>query len=540
MEEAAREFGDWKPRIEASVEDLRVEVEALRKTVNRVVLDSDHTKAAGIFTAPGSGSAAASPSAGNPVDGSKEHRVDLHHRESAYGAVYTHTHSPVKGMHSDPLPVLPRSSSHSQLHSADVHHNGRSVSLGTSRSCGRLPKMQFPLFDGENPKLWIRRSEDYFDMFQVESHMWIKVASMHFATGPGRWLQSVERRLKSASWSELCQMILDRFGKSHHELLIRQLFHIKQLTSVADYSERFSELVYQLTAYETHTDPLYYTMRFIDGLKATIRSAVLMQRPPDLDTACVLALLQEEVSDGDKRREFSKMYYSVSAKAFSKGPMPLPLPPKNDRVVHIPHTDDRRSAEAANSRSVDDKLAALHAYRRAKGLCVKCAEKWSRGHKCPEAVQLHVLQEFYDLFQIEEDSSAQGDNASVHSEQLFMALSMAASSGLAAPETMKFSGTIQGKNVLILLDSGSSHTFVSAELAATLQGVSSLAQSVRVQLADDEQLLCTSQLIHAAWTVQGCTFYSDMKILPLSSYDLIVGMDWLEQFSPMKIHWQQK
>lgn len=35
-------------------------------------------------------------------------------------------------------------------------------------------------------------------------------------------------------------------------------------------------------------------------------------------------------------------------------------------------------------------------------------------------------------------------------------------------------------------------------------------------------------------------FVSDLKILALSSYDMIIGMDWLEMFSPMKIHWKQK
>lgn len=29
-------------------------------------------------------------------------------------------------------------------------------------------------------------------------------------------------------------------------------------------------------------------------------------------------------------------------------------------------------------------------------------------------------------------------------------------------------------------------------------------------------------------------------MLDLPSFDLILGMDWLERFSPMKVHWQQK
>lgn len=172
----------------------------------------------------------------------------------------------------------------------------------------------------------------------------------------------------------------DHFGKEYHELLIRQLFHIKQLSSVAEYIERFSELVDQLTTYESRTDPLYYTMHFIDGLKSEFKSAVLVQRPPILDTACVLALLQEEVSYHDKKKEMRKHDYFHMPRPPIKQSLPLSPPPKLEKV------DDKRLAEQSRSRSVHDRLSALRAYRHAKGLYVKCAQKWSRDHKCPDSI----------------------------------------------------------------------------------------------------------------------------------------------------------
>ena len=79
-------------------------------------------------------------------------------------------------------------------------------------------------------------------------------------------------------------------SRDQHELLIRQLYHIKQTTIVQDYIERFTELVEQLSAY-ANADPLYYTTCFIDGLRHDIRSIVMVQCPDDLDSACTLALL---------------------------------------------------------------------------------------------------------------------------------------------------------------------------------------------------------------------------------------------------------
>lgn len=97
-------------------------------------------------------------------------------------------------------------------------------------------------------------------------------------------------------------------------------------------------------------------------------------------------------------------------------------------------------------------------------------------------------------------------------------------------------GEIQGYKVTMLIESGSSHTFIGAKLAGQLTCVSELRSNIRVQVADGGRLQCQSEMKQAAWSVQNCTFYSDLKVLPLHSYDLIVGMDWLETYSPMKVH----
>jgi hypothetical protein len=47
-------------------------------------------------------------------------------------------------------------------------------------------------------------------------------------------------------------------------------------------------------------------MKFIDGLHDDLKAFVLIQRPLDLDTAYVLAQLQEELALPSKKREFKK------------------------------------------------------------------------------------------------------------------------------------------------------------------------------------------------------------------------------------------
>ena len=226
-------------------------------------------------------------------------------------------------------------------------------------------------------------------MYSVDSSYWVRLALNQLDGPAARWSQSVAKRLKQSSWSEFSSLLLERFGRDQQESLIRQLYHIRQTSTVADYVERFSELVDQLIAYEHSTDPMYYTIRFMDGLRDNIRSIVLVQRPSSLDTAYSLALLQEEVAGPVFKRDSRHPDAGFQWKPPPpRAPLPLPAPPAADR----PHPPtDAKPAAPEPGKPIADKFAALKAYRRARGLCDRCAERWRPGHQCATTVQLHVV-----------------------------------------------------------------------------------------------------------------------------------------------------
>ncbi|XP_035816605.1 ataxin isoform X2 [Zea mays] len=124
-------------------------------------------------------------------------------------------------------------------------------------------------------------------------------------------------------------------------------------------------------------------------------------------------------------------------------------------------------------------------------------------------------------------------------EQVSVAVSVAATQGLASVNTMKFQGIIQGVKVAILVDSGSSHSFVSADLASQLSSVVGMVTLVSVQVADGGLLQCYCQLLGAKWMVQQCEFSTNFRVLDISAYNVIVDMDWLSSYSSMKVHWAQ-
>jgi hypothetical protein len=65
------------------------------------------------------------------------------------------------------------------------------------------------------------------------------------------------------------------------------------------------------------------TTRFIEGLKDEIKSVVIIQRPTDLDTACSLAMLQEDMLLHTGRREMRRTDFGN----FNRSPTkPAPMP----------------------------------------------------------------------------------------------------------------------------------------------------------------------------------------------------------------------
>jgi hypothetical protein len=77
-----------------------------------------------------------------------------------------------------------------------------------------------------------------------------------------------------------------------------------------------------------------FTARFVDGLRPDIRIVVAMQRPPNLDTAYSLALLQEEVAEPMKKYEYPQHGAVQGYKPNFRTTMALPRPQQPDKVLN--------------------------------------------------------------------------------------------------------------------------------------------------------------------------------------------------------------
>ncbi len=124
-------------------------------------------------------------------------------------------------------------------------------------------------------------------------------------------------------------------------------------------------------------------------------------------------------------------------------------------------------------------------------------ERWNRERKCGPTVQLHVIEELWDL--LEEGSSEpeieQSAEVSEHDSELCVISREAVLGSIDSPHTLRLQGLIQNHEVLMLVDSGSTHSFVSATLANQLTGVYQTMPTVKVKVADGGILQCDQEFV---------------------------------------------
>jgi transposase InsO family protein len=98
-------------------------------------------------------------------------------------------------------------------------------------------------------------------------------------------------------------------------------------------------------------------------------------------------------------------------------------------------------------------------------------------------------------------------------------------------------GTLYGKPALILIDSGSSAEFVSADFITRHRlSTTPMKRQQRVILADGTKKRPTRRTLHTPVRMADRHYKINFTVLPLNRYDAILGMSWLRQYKPL-IDW---
>jgi hypothetical protein len=96
-----------------------------------------------------------------------------------------------------------------------------------------------------------------------------------------------------------------------------------------------------------------------------------------------------------------------------------------------------------------------------------------------------------------------------------------------SPKTMRIVGILRYQQVIILIDSGSTHNFLGTKISATL-GVQPIDQdSITVRVTNGQEMTSPEKCGEVGIKMQGDVFRTDLFILPLAGCDIILGIQWL-------------
>jgi hypothetical protein len=395
------------------------------------------------------------------------------------------------------------------------------------RSAPKPPKHQFPRFSGDNPSLWLDMCETYFTMYQTPVHQRVSSAVLYMEGHAALWLQAHKRRTTLGTWEQFCADVLNEFGDEEYDGQMARLNKIKQTGSVADYRKEFEACMYHLISLDPALHTKFFVSQFVLGLRPDIRAVVRIQAPNSVSRAASLARIQEEEMANIQDQQ---SHIRGRATAVAK---PMAIVPVANAVGSAPQakcaTDD-----FARERQLRD-------FRKANGLCFRCGDKYSKEHQCKQASQLLTIQlgDFGEILSADTVHALELLEESAPAAECCH-ISVHAIAGTESSVSLRLRTMVGNQLCLILVDSGSSHSFVNAEFARRVGANVQAITPVQVKVANNQTMYSNYVAPDFSWWIQGHTFSHDMRLLELGAYDAIIGMDWLELFDPMICRWKRK
>ena len=104
---------------------------------------------------------------------------------------------------------------------------------------------------------------------------------------------------------------------------------------------------------------------------------------------------------------------------------------------------------------------------------------------------------------------------------------------------MRVMARIGPYEVVVLIDSGSTHNFINKKMANMLQLPVLPTEPFNVKVANGEPLKCQVRFENVPIMLQGIPFVLTLYALPLMGLDLVLGVHWLEQLGTVACNWKK-
>lgn len=171
--------------------------------------------------------------------------------------------------------------------------------------------------------------------------------------------------------------------------------------------------------------------------------------------------------------------------------------------------------------------------RKEKGLCYNCEEKWNPAHKCkfPKLFLMTRLEVQIEdkIDEVYYDSSDVVEPVldSVVVDGTTPTISLHAIFGSLSPNTMRLVGLIKNQQVVILIDSRSTHSFMDPAVLRKVQLSMISTPTLQMKVANGAKIQSEGKCTSVPFKVQGNTILTDFYVISLGGCDVVLGVAWL-------------
>ena len=373
----------------------------------------------------------------------------------------------------------------------------------------RHVKLDFPRFSAGDPTEWVSKVNQYFDYQEVPVEQLVRFTSFHLDGVANRWWQATASGLRndriSITWEVFERELWARFGPHEGENFHEALMQLRQTGSLNDYQEEFEKL--QSNIHEWSQEALVGA--FMGGLNHSISEGIRMFQPKSLREVINYARLR----DGQLQRQ-RKEY---------RRPTTFPRTTTATPVSAIPENRSKKVQGQTPKKLSWDEFRRKRSLR----LCFSCDERYAPGQKCRKPQLL--LMEGGDE---EEEEEELPDNP-IEPEITLQALT-----GWDTPRTLRVHAVVNWQELVALIDSGSTHNFISEKAANRLNLKITAVKPFNVRVADGHPLRCRGSYQKVTMDLSGVSFVLEFFVLPLQGLDVVLGVQWLELLGPTLCDWK--
>ncbi|KAA0032388.1 gypsy/ty3 element polyprotein [Cucumis melo var. makuwa] len=132
---------------------------------------------------------------------------------------------------------------------------------------------------------------------------------------------------------------------------------------------------------------------------------------------------------------------------------------------------------------------------------------------------------------------------STHEEEMVevspvVELSLNSVVGLTAPGTFKIKGTVEDREIVIMVDCGVTHNFISLKLVESLNLPMAETTNYGVIMGSEKAVQGRGMCKGIIVGLPVLTIVEDFLLLELGNLDMVLGMQWLQKQGAMTVDWK--